>query len=91
MIPVGVKELHHAHPALHEPTREQAVVGKEAFPGCAPYISSVAADSFEMSISSGTLACIRYAISYWLMRVAISGSPTMPRFCSFSDFTASST
>ena len=40
-----------------------------------PYMSSVAGDSSEKSVSSGTLACIRYAISYWAMRVAISGSP----------------
>ena len=31
----------------------------DAAPGFAPYISSVFFDSFEMSISSGTLVCIR--------------------------------
>ena len=34
------------------------------------------AGSLDTSISSGTLACMRNAISYWLMRVAISGSST---------------
>ena len=38
-------------------------------------MSSVFSDSSEMSVNSGTLVCIRNAISYWLMRVAISGSP----------------
>ena len=31
--------------------------------------------SLERSVSSGTDVCIRYASSYWAMRVAISGSP----------------
>ena len=41
-----------------------------------PYRSktSVAA-RFERSVSSGTDVCMRKAISYWAMRVAISGSP----------------
>ena len=33
----------------------------------------------EMSISSGALDCMRYAISNELIRVAISGSPTTPQ------------
>jgi hypothetical protein len=43
-----------------------------------PYISSVAADSFERSVNSGTLVCIRNAISYCAIRVWISGSPYTP-------------
>ena len=44
-------------------------------------MSSTSCGSFEKSVSSGTLVCIRYAISYCAMRVAISGSP---KSCSFS-------
>ena len=40
-----------------------------------PYSSKVRAGSFDRSVSSGTDVCIRKAISYWAMRVAISGSP----------------
>ena len=40
-----------------------------------PYISRTLAGSFDKSVSSGTLACMRYAISYCAMRVSISGSP----------------
>ena len=39
---------------------------------------SVCCGSCERSVSSGTLVCMRKAISYCAMRVAISGSPT---FC----------
>ena len=39
-----------------------------------PYRSRMCCGSLLMSSSSGTLVCMRKAISYWLMRVAISGS-----------------
>ena len=38
--------------------------------------SYVASDSPERSVSSGTDACIRNAISYWLIRDRVSGSPS---------------
>ena len=41
-----------------------------------PYMSSVACVSPEISVSSGTDVCMRYAISYWAIRDWISGSPT---------------
>ena len=50
-----------------------------AIVGTAPYMSSVLCDSFAMSINSGALVCMRKAISKELMRVAISGSPTVSR------------
>src|SRR5205814_36931 len=46
--------------------------------------------SFAKSVSSGTLACILYAISYWAIRVAISGSPKSRSFSSFSAARSSS-
>ena len=42
------------------------------------YRSNVDAGSFERSVSSGTEACIRNAISYCAMRTCVSGSPN---FC----------
>jgi hypothetical protein len=39
-----------------------------------PYMSTTASDSFDVSVSSGTLDCIRNASSYCEIRVAISGS-----------------
>ena len=40
-----------------------------------PYSSNVLSGSSDRSVNSGTEACIRNAISYCAMRVAISGSP----------------
>src|SRR6476469_9434994 len=65
------------------------LLAKLAAPFFAPYISSVAGDSLDRSINSGALVCIRYAISYDAMRVAISGSPVATRRLRFSSFTAS--
>ena len=39
-------------------------------------MSSIFFGSFVKSISPGTLACMRNAISYWAIRVVISGSAT---------------
>src|SRR5438094_985198 len=36
-----------------------------------PYSSNVDAGSFDRSVSAGTLACMRKAISYWAVRVVI--------------------
>ena len=75
MVPVLVVKLDEAHAALGQPAGEQAIGGERA-------IARLAAVEFERllrlsprtSISSGTLACIWNAISYWAMRVATSGS-----------------
>ena len=56
-----------------------------------PYASSVCLDSPDSSVSSGTLACMRKAISYWLMRVAISGSSTAALWIRFIACTVSTT
>ena len=55
-----------------------------------PYASSVAADSPFRSVSSGTLACIRYAISYCAIRASISGSPKLSDASAFNAPVASS-
>ena len=71
-----MEELDEAHAALGQAPRQNAV-GGVACPACAtsgPYISNVDSGSFERSVSSGTEVCMRYAISYCAMRVAISGS-----------------
>ena len=38
-------------------------------------VEDVLAARSDRSVSSGTEVCMRKAISYWAMRVAISGSP----------------
>ena len=40
-------------------------------------MSNTCCGSFDVSINSGTLACMRNAISYWLILVSISGSATV--------------
>src|SRR5688572_32224832 len=67
------------------------LLANELLPGSAPYISSTSFGSFEMSINSGALDCMRYAISNELMRVAISGSPTLSRCCSLRSLDRKST
>ena len=42
-------------------------------------LASTLCGSFDRSVSSGTLVCMRKAISYCAMRVAVSGSPVTPR------------
>ena len=75
MIPVFMVELDETHAALGQPAGEQAVGGERAVAraGSRRARASVRL-SPRTSISSGTLACIRNAISYWTTRVAISGS-----------------
>ena len=65
-------------------------IAKDGLPGSAPYSFSVSTGSFEMSISSGALICIRYAISNALTRVAISGSPMTSSRASLSSLITSS-
>ena len=77
VVPVAVVELDEPHAALGEPPREQAVGGERAVHALRRRTCrGRAGGSCEKSISSGTLVCILNAISYWLMRVAISGSST---------------
>src|ERR1039458_10572218 len=57
-------------------------------PGLAPYISSTLAGSLLMSTKSGTLDCMRKAISYCATRVRISGSWVALYSRRFSAFTA---
>ena len=90
VIPVAVIELDETHAALGQPARQQTVVGE-----CAGLrrIWTVqfedAGGSFDRSVSSGTDVCIRNAISYCAMRVAISGSPKSLSLSSLNVFSAS--
>src|SRR5687768_15048301 len=51
------------------------LLANDPSPGFAPYDSWTSFGSLEMSITSGTAICMRYASSYWLIRVSVSGSP----------------
>ena len=59
LVPRFVVELHEPHAAFDQPAGQQAVVANDGLPGSAPYISRMCFGSFEISISSGALACIR--------------------------------
>ena len=77
VVPVAVVELDEPHAALGQPAGQQAVRRERAVAALgAVQVERLLAARFDRSISSGTLVCIRNAISYWLMRVAISGSST---------------
>ena len=65
-------------------------MANDGLPGSAPYRSRMCWGSWPMSITSGAICCMRKAISYELIRVAISGSPTSPSRSWFSLLTASS-
>ena len=92
VVPVAVIELDEPHAAFGQAAGQQAVGGVRSRPTpCVPYISRMFFGSSERSINSGTLACIRNAISYCAMRVAISGSSTMLFVHAFSFCTASTT
>ena len=74
MVPIAVIELNEADAALRQPAGQQAVGGELSI---APLRAVQVEDVFRLvvtSISSGTLVCIWKAISYWLIRVAISES-----------------
>ena len=67
VVPAHVEELHEADSALRQAAGEQAVRGvtcRARFTS-GPYISRMSCGSFERSSSSGTLVCMRKAISYW--------------------------
>ena len=75
LVPATVEDLDEPDVALDEPASKQ--VQRANVPGLCtsgPYISRTCFGSFEMSVSSGTELCIRKAISYWAMRVCVSGS-----------------
>ncbi len=92
MVPVAVIELDEPHAALGQPPGQQAVRGERAVaPLRAVHLQHVLPARREMSISSGTLVCMRKAISYWLMRVAISGSAAVSLRSWLSSATASTT
>ena len=76
VVPVAVIELDEPHAALGQPPGEQAVGGERAVAPLVPYsferLGRLVGDVHQ----PGTLVCMRKAISYWLIRVAISGSST---------------
>jgi hypothetical protein len=73
LVPAAVQDLHHAGAALDEPAPEALCVKLPARLTSGPYRSSVALLSLLRSVSSGTLVCMRKAISYWAMRVCDLG------------------
>ena len=78
MVPVVVVDLNEAdaafdHAAGHAARCSRSVPG---FLTSSPYSFIRVSGSLARSVSSGTLACMRNAISYCWMRVCVSGSPT---------------
>ena len=77
VVPALVVELDEAHAALGQPAGEQAVggerAGRAASSGRRGRTDRLAARC-ERSVTSGTLVCMRNAISYWAIRDSISGS-----------------
>jgi hypothetical protein len=74
VVPVVEVDLDEADAALDQAARHEDRVGEAA-----RLLRVLAVElerdsgSFERSVSSGTLACMRNAISYWLVRVRVSG------------------
>ena len=65
LVPGLVEELHEAHAALDQPAGQQAVVGERRLARLgAVQVERLRFGSFERSISSGALVCMRKAISY---------------------------
>ena len=75
LIPTTVHELHEAHAALAESTRDETVVRVRTWREHIRTIERSSTDfgSFAKSRRSGTLACMRNAISYCAMRVSTTG------------------
>ena len=91
-VPVAMVELDEPHAALGQPPGQQAVGRERAVVARgAVQVEDAAWAPWTRSISSGTLVCMRKAISYWAMRVAISGSSTVSCRSLFSALTASIT
>lgn len=65
MIPVLMVELNEAHATFCKAACLEAIGGKGAGRGdVQPYSSHADFGSPEISVTSGTLVCIEYAISY---------------------------
>ena len=77
MVPVAMEELDEAHAALGQPARQQAVAAN--VPGLlrvgAVQLERAAPAPSKDPSAPAPSVCIRNAISYCAMRVAISGSP----------------
>jgi len=67
------------------------LAAKDPSPGLQPYRSKTCWGSWLESIRSGTLDCIWNAISYCVIRVAISGSSTTASYCALIALTACTT
>ena len=77
VVPVAVVELDEAHAALGQPPGQQAVGRERAVAALrAVQVEGLLSARSTGPSAPGTLVCMRKAISYWLMRVAISGSST---------------
>ena len=82
VVPVAMEKLDEAHAALGQPPRQQAIrrEGARLFRIRPVQLERRAPVSLERSVNSGTELCMRNAISYCAMRVAISGSPNSSSF-----------
>ena len=84
MIPIVVIHLYEPHATFRQSPRHQRGVGKATwlFRVCDRTIEDVVG-SLPISVSSGTLACIRKANSYCWIRVCVSGSASAAKLISF--------
>ena len=73
LVPAGVHQLHEPDAPFEQPPGDQAVVRERALASRLGAVLSSSGRLLERSTRSGTLDCIRKAISYWAMRVSISG------------------
>ena len=76
VVPVAVVELHETHAALDEAPRQQAVGGEAAVERRDSVRRAHVRGLARQVVSSGTLVCMRNAISYCARRAATSGSST---------------
>ena len=77
LVPPAMIDLHETDAALGQAPRQQTH-SRRTCRACALPVRRDRALAWalsEMSVRSGTEVCIRKAISYWAMRVWISGSP----------------
>ena len=82
MVPIAMIELDEANASLRQPPGQQAIGGEGAVaPPSSPYMLRMCRGSLARSHQDGNAVCMRKAISYWAMRVAISGSSST-LFCS---------
>ena len=80
LVPAAVEQLHEPHAALTILLASRQFRAKPPLTplSSTPYIARISFVSFDKSVSPGTDVCIRNAISYWAIRVSISGSPRLP-------------